>query len=71
MVASSINAYGEHGFNYNLTNLDFSNILNKGRRKPLLSGERYRSARPAFSIFQCVRFRAWNLFREVFRCKPI
>ena len=30
MVASSLDGYSQHGFNYNLTNIDFSSILNKG-----------------------------------------
>lgn len=35
MVESSVNAYAEHGFNYNLTNIDFSNILNKGSQEAI------------------------------------
>ncbi|KAI4184847.1 MAG: hypothetical protein L6R41_004482 [Letrouitia leprolyta] len=35
MVASSVNAYAEHGFHYNLTNIDFANILNKGSQEAI------------------------------------
>ncbi|KAL8692929.1 MAG: hypothetical protein Q9218_002130 [Villophora microphyllina] len=30
MVSSTITGFAQHGFNFNLTNLDFGNILNKG-----------------------------------------
>ncbi|KAL8686708.1 MAG: hypothetical protein Q9218_006921 [Villophora microphyllina] len=35
MMESAIMGYGDHGFNYNLTNMDFSNILNKGSQQAI------------------------------------
>lgn len=34
-VDSAVSGYGEHGFGYNLTNLDFSSILNKGSQEAI------------------------------------
>ncbi|KAL8826951.1 MAG: hypothetical protein Q9170_007206 [Blastenia crenularia] len=35
MVDSAVSGFGQHGFGYNLTNIDFSTVLNKGSQEAL------------------------------------
>lgn len=55
MVASALDGYAEHGFNYNLTNVDFSGILNKGSQDALNTWKRLPLSTPGlFNIPVCI-----------------
>lgn len=55
MVASIVGGYGEHGFNYNLTNIDFSTVLNKGSQEAIDTWKTLPLSTPGlFNIPVCV-----------------